>query len=146
VRQVGARVCELRYEDLLDDPERELRRVCDFVDVRFVPDMLELIAPCEAVGDARTRDLVRSNYGKYRTQLTPRENRRIESIARGTMAGYGYETTYDGPINRVGKARLRWYQLLDGVNLVRFQAARGGWLRAVQFRWNLYATSANRAG
>jgi hypothetical protein len=146
VQQVGARVCEVRYEDLLGEPERELRRVCDFVDVRFVPDMLQLLAPCEAVGDARTRDLVRSNHGKYRTQLTARENRRIESVARGTMARYGYEAAYDGPIARVGDLRLRWYQFLDGINLVRFQAARGGWLKAVQFRWNLYATSANRAG
>lgn len=31
---------ELRYEDLIDDPERELRRICDFISLDFRDEML----------------------------------------------------------------------------------------------------------
>jgi hypothetical protein len=31
---------ELRYEDLVTDPERELRRICEFIDLEFDPGML----------------------------------------------------------------------------------------------------------
>ena len=45
---------EVRYEDLTADPERELRRACDFLGVRFEPEML---------------DYDRFDHGRYRVGL-----------------------------------------------------------------------------
>ena len=39
-RALGARYVELRFEDLVEEPERELRRVCDAVRLDFDPAML----------------------------------------------------------------------------------------------------------
>src|SRR4029450_6951764 len=43
-RQRGSRLAprypELRYEDLVREPETELRRICDFLELEFEPAML----------------------------------------------------------------------------------------------------------
>ena len=36
------KVCEVVYNDLIKNPEAELRRVCDFLKIEFVPEMLDL--------------------------------------------------------------------------------------------------------
>lgn len=35
-------VCEVVYDEVVQNPERELRRVCDFLNIPFVPAMLDL--------------------------------------------------------------------------------------------------------
>ncbi len=49
----SSRYLELRYEDLLSEPEAILRRVCDFLGVAFQPTMMELDRSTENLGDTR---------------------------------------------------------------------------------------------
>ena len=49
-RQAGERLGpgryrELRYEDLVADPERELGRLCEFVELEYRPEMLHTATP-----------------------------------------------------------------------------------------------------
>lgn len=108
-RRLPDRAIELRYEDLVREPEAQLRRVCDFLGVGFDPAVLEY-------ADDATRE-----YGEYHRQahaklasrpdpdridlwrrsLTPRQLRVIETIAGPLMRPYGYEPVAPRPAGGV---------------------------------------------
>lgn len=41
IRRLDRPICEVRFEDLVTEPERELRRVCGYLDVTFEPALLQ---------------------------------------------------------------------------------------------------------
>jgi hypothetical protein len=73
-REQGARVShymELRYEDLIRDPEQALRRICDFVELDWAPAMLDYHDRAPDRLQEITRDLRRSREG----EVIPAEQR-----------------------------------------------------------------------
>lgn len=130
---LGPDYLELRFEDLLERPEAELRRVCAFLGVEFEPTMLELGKPSENLGDARgAREVVRSNRGKWRA-MAPETLARVEEIAGPVLLECGYALALPPrPPRRLGGLEIRLAQLRDGWHLVR--AGRNGsgfWRKAL---------------
>jgi hypothetical protein len=86
----------LRYEDLVERPADELRRICAFLREPFEEDMLtfyrhEVAYPTDARNLAELRRPVRADSReKWRTQLTGREQRVFEAIAGEELERYGY--------------------------------------------------------
>ncbi len=88
---------EVRYEDLVDHPERELRRLCAFLGEEFDGAML---APHELAGEAvperkhhhsRTQQQVdRAAVEQWREQLEPWELALFEFVARRQLRQQGY--------------------------------------------------------
>ena len=101
---------EVRYEDLLADPERIMRAVCDFLGESFDPAMLRPMAP--PIGGWRDRpaidgEIARTNSGRWRAELPVEDRRVFEAIAGSELADLGYELEgYDGGVGRI--ARMRW--------------------------------------
>jgi Sulfotransferase family len=119
-RTLRGRYAEVRYEDLLQAPVKELRRLCDFIGVSFVDSMTNLERPAENLGDAQgATDIVSQNYGKYLTQMSSQTLARIEAIAGKTLEALGYELSLprQGPA-RLSATELRLAQLRDGWNLL----------------------------
>jgi hypothetical protein len=93
----------VRYEDLLEDPERELRRICAFLPERYDPAMLnyyghDVAYPTDARNSERLRrPVLGDNHGQWRTRLTPRELRIFEAIAGDHLERYGYPVVTDRP-------------------------------------------------
>lgn len=93
------RVLTIRYEDFLSDQERTLRRVCQFIDIEFLPQMLDIEASREAQELSRMSALwesncyapIAANRDKFKAQLTPQEIEIIETLALDHMQHYGYE-------------------------------------------------------
>jgi Sulfotransferase family len=106
---------ELRYEDLVADPEPALRRVCGFIDLRWDAAMLDYH---EGAGDRMaevTRDFERGGglaipaavrasrhtrvaeppqrerAGRWRTDMSPSDREAFEGIAGELLAELGYE-------------------------------------------------------
>lgn len=97
------RAMEVRYEDLVAEPEATLRGISDFLNIAFDPAMLDYV------------DDARGDYGKYHEQiheklaskpdpsrielwrdtLTPRQLRVVESAVGAAMRRYGYEPVCD---------------------------------------------------
>jgi hypothetical protein len=90
-RRLGERYLLVRYEDLVTDPDRELRRVCDFLGVSFDPSMIAEI------------DVVGSSF----------------SAARHEGSGFDEEraTRWRQEVPAVG---LGWFRLVAGRELRRF--------------------------
>ncbi len=93
----------VRYEDLVAEPERALRRICDFLGEEFSPAMLafyrgEVAYPTDPRNeDNLRRPLMSGNSGKWHTGMTSREVRIFESLAGAWLERYGYERALGDP-------------------------------------------------
>lgn len=80
---------QVRYEDLLANPEQELRRICGFLSEEFSPVMLAYYreyktVPCDQRNAANLRRPVMSeNAGKWCAPMTPR---RFAALLRNRQA------------------------------------------------------------
>ncbi|UXH76929.1 sulfotransferase family protein [Roseateles amylovorans] len=93
------RVLTIRFEDFITNQEQVLRRVCSFIDIEFLPEMLDVAASSEARQLSKLSDLWQSNCyaplpamtDKFKAQLSMEEIETIESLTQALMAFYGYE-------------------------------------------------------
>ena len=100
-RRAGAklgpdRYTEVRYEDLLDDPEGQLRRLCAFVDLPFNDAVLryyERVPNMVIGGGAHPKLSMPPTKGMrdWRAQMTPAQILLFESIAGDTLTSLHYE-------------------------------------------------------
>jgi hypothetical protein len=103
-RELGPeRYMELRYEELVGDPEASLRRLCAFVALDYDPAML---AYRETAGEVVARDGGAERHRgvfmpptaglrDWRTDLTSAEVEVIELLAGDTLRALGYELAAD---------------------------------------------------
>jgi protein-tyrosine sulfotransferase len=92
-----SRVYELRYEDLVEAPERELRRVCGFLDIDMLPQMLHFHQgkPAKAIAELShhtnvTRPVFSESVNRGLRVLTEDEIRMIEGHLCTPMKSLGY--------------------------------------------------------
>lgn len=94
---------EVRYEDLLANPERIAQEICDFLEEEFSPEMLAFYSnnapyPTDQQNQKNlTRPILAENTGKWRTEMTIRERHIFEAVAGSMLEHYGYETQSDCP-------------------------------------------------
>jgi hypothetical protein len=131
-RREGARIgagryLELRYEDLIDDPKRELGRVSAFLELDFREEMLDYAerAPNAVLERERAqhRHLSKSltkGLRDWRTQMPPGDVALFEAVAGRELVACGYERAVPSPSLGV-RARAK-----TGVELDRqIRLARG---------------------
>ncbi|MEE9376878.1 MAG: sulfotransferase [Candidatus Lokiarchaeia archaeon] len=131
----GNDILELRYEDLLDNPEKQLVRICNFINLEFDKGMLQLTVPCEQLGDTQ-KDIaiVKSNKKKFLSKMTSKECELLESIARPILEIYDYPVEYKGKIKRINKVQMLLYKIIDGINLFRYGLEKRGIMRGIKFQ------------
>lgn len=94
------RYLEVSYEDLVTEPEKNLRLICDFLEEPYEPEMLNFYrtaaketAPWEDSLHVKTRNPVGvANIGGWRKELSPWELWVVESYASSTMKQLGQPT------------------------------------------------------
>jgi hypothetical protein len=114
------RVYFQRYEDLVSRPREVLEPLCRFLGLPFEPAMLDFhtsegAAQRGASGDARAnvaKPLMSSNFGKYRTQLSRRKIRAVETWLGDLMDRFGYERDLV-PRGKVRGYHVFWPQLSE---------------------------------
>jgi hypothetical protein len=90
---------EIRYEELVDDPERVVRSLCEFVELEYDPCMLRYHERAEAiVGSPETAPFDRNIYlpptkglRDWRHQMRKRDLETFETIAGDLLQKLGYE-------------------------------------------------------
>lgn len=133
----------LRYEDLIQDPEMELGRVCEFLGEGFERAMLEFSGGgfarknAEALGHHGNlgRGLLRENKGKWKAKMSDGEVMLHDALAGSALAEFGY------PV-RSGARGVRWrVSLLGGWGVTTgrrvLRKLRGSWLEG-KFRALLF--------
>jgi hypothetical protein len=84
-------VLVVRYEDLVSDPERHVRRFCEHLGVEYAPAMLEVDATNTSFPGQQAKGIVASSRDRWRSELTATEIRLGERVFGGTMRELGYE-------------------------------------------------------
>lgn len=133
-RSTPERCLEVRFEELLQDPEKQMRRICLFLDLQFFPGLTELAQSVERRGYAAGRtEIVRDNFRKFESRLTPREIAAIESLAWQCMQALGYTPIRASKQSSLSPVMQRWLKLKDGAHLVAAGMSRRGIAAAVRF-------------
>lgn len=96
----AAQYCEVRYEDLVNNPREQVQTLCSFLGETFEPEMLtfyedanELIPADAFAWHQRVAEpIVTSRIGRWRDTLPSSEVARFEQIAGDMLGQLGYDT------------------------------------------------------
>jgi hypothetical protein len=104
---------ELRYEDLVMDPEKELQGVCDFLGEPFERFMLRhhRLASSRIPADSHFFDTVRNpttdaRIGRWRSGLSPADQRLVQLVQARLLEALDYPLEDLGPMPISEQARL----------------------------------------
>ena len=89
----------ISYEGLVADPEASLKGLCEFMEVKYSPDMLNFHQSNEATNAASssslwgnvTKPIMKQNTKKFLTQATDEEIMIFELVAGDVLDALGYE-------------------------------------------------------
>jgi hypothetical protein len=125
-------VLTVRYEDVAQRPADEVRRLCEFLGLRYVEEMLELelvdrarIVPEQAAWFPTLFDgISTSAVGRWRREMSRRDQRIFAALAGAELEQLGYDVaTADAP--PVSPREARWFQyhneVMRNVNFLRLR-------------------------
>jgi hypothetical protein len=122
-----ARRHEVRYEQLIGQPEDILRGICDFIGVPYSPEMLRYPDDTNYLPADRTR------IEPWRCEARATEIRIVEAVAGPHLVARGYPLS-GLPALRIGPFGRLWWREHDRYRRVRVRIARNGlWLTAADF-------------
>jgi hypothetical protein len=95
-RRVGReRYHELRYEDLVADPERAVRAICAFADLPYEPGMLDYAGSVDVSAKPHQQRLLRpptSGVRNRQEDMSADDVAAFEAVAGALLVELGYET------------------------------------------------------
>ncbi len=89
------RYFEIRYEDLLSDPEGEMEKLCNYLGIEFSDSVINYKKT--TVGQKTpllAQPLKRDNMYKWKEKMSPADIRIFESMSGDALAACGYERTH----------------------------------------------------
>ncbi len=132
------RYAEVRYEDFLEDDERELSRLQPFIEDRgetMPGDWNEEMATTLSAADEYrlvSDDINRGNKGNWQTRLSDTDIARIEGIAGDLLAELGYPLAVE-PSDRDVPGKLHRFREMATVNSAKRHFKR--WLPLPLYFW-----------
>ncbi|MFN2182757.1 MAG: sulfotransferase family protein [Anaerolineae bacterium] len=104
---------ELRYEDLIEDPESELRAVCEFLGETYEPGMVEyhqtarerIPANSHFFSNVRNPPS-RQRIGRWQEEMPERDQRLVQAVAGKLLVELGYPLVDLGSMSIEEQARL----------------------------------------
>jgi hypothetical protein len=135
------KVCRVHYEDLVRDPEKSMRRLAEFLDLEFTPQMVEgggFVAPRYT---AHQHVLIThrpdcSRIDAWKTRLTPREHEIFEHLTEDFLDYMGYQRECAYPTRGLSAsealtAKTRGFLRKQIANRIRAIARRAGRARVI---------------
>lgn len=121
LKALGARCFSLRYENLVEDPERHLRAICDFAEIPYDPRMLQYdlerqILPQWEAGSTDVRSRTRidvGSIGRWKDQLGRKDVRYGLYRCQGQLRELGYDQSPVTP-DIFERAAFAWYRIMIG--------------------------------
>jgi Sulfotransferase family len=114
-RRVGSRYLEVRYEDLVDDVEAVLRRICAFAGLEYEPAMADYAGNVDVSAQPHQQRLKQpptKGVRNWRDQMPAADVAAFECVAGDLLRQLGYSASH-GP-DRHGRVTLAWYAVRAG--------------------------------
>ena len=122
----------VHFEDLLQQPEETVRKICEHVSIKFEPQMLDVghvnSSHQSAVGGAR-KGLRTEAIDTWRNTLLPGETGIAERLCGPLMESAGYSFPDSGPQSGANETRYRLTYLLHLLAVVLVNPRRA-WIQA----------------
>ncbi|MGH2753617.1 MAG: sulfotransferase family protein [Actinomycetota bacterium] len=110
------RYFELRLEDLIEDPEEQLQAICDFLEERYSPAMLDYPSRMtQRVSRPQNHHLTKPptpGLRDWKAGLSAREQRAIDAVCRGSLQRLGYRSAGKDPVGLAYARSVRFRDLL----------------------------------
>jgi len=93
-RRIRGHYLELRYEDLVAEPEREVRRVCEHASLPWEPAMLDHTGVSEVAQMPEHRNIAKpptAGLRDWRTEMSREDALAFEGVAGDVLRSAGYE-------------------------------------------------------
>jgi len=97
-RRAGERYLELRYEDLVGDPEGVLRSICGFAQLPYDPRMLDYTGRVDVSAkphQQRLKEAPRRGVREWRTEMPADDVAEFEAVAGDLLRSCGYALVSD---------------------------------------------------
>ncbi|WP_447968825.1 sulfotransferase family protein [Nitrospira sp. M1] len=135
---------QIRYEDLLQDPEYTLVGICDFLHEEYTPHMLEFYKNPDLYKTDQTnmhnlsKPLLHHNTMKWRAEMTERDLCVFEAVAQSTLRQQRYEVVCENP--RLSQFQIVFSRFLVGPSkkVIALLRNRKGQIDAM-IRWRIMA-------
>lgn len=96
------RVIQVSYEELILNPETQMRRLCEFLNIDFNPIVFDFYNSKDSVQTAESgemwrnvrKPLLKNNFNKYSTEMTYEDILMFESVARSTLTKLNYPINF----------------------------------------------------
>ncbi|WKN41969.1 sulfotransferase family protein [Tunicatimonas pelagia] len=130
---------EIQYEALLDQPEKILRQICQFVGISYQAAMMTLNKSAENHGDAKNaKQIVGSNKKKYQAELSQAVIKRIEEITFPSATKSGYSLDYAEQHRALSSINKNLLALISGYNAFRFHIREKGIRSGISYYLRLH--------
>ena len=116
------RIIKVCYEDLISQPEKELKRVCGFIGAKYNNACLEYYNSQEAKNTASSgkmwqnveRKIIVDNFNRYKKELTVDEIMLFEKIAGETLEALNYTLDFSSQSDKqISTGEIRMYDELN---------------------------------
>lgn len=104
------RALNVRFEDILLNPQPKIKEICDFLGVQYEDGMLEFYKSSHKfIGEHHSELIFKpisdSSAAKWKKKLSPSDNRLFEFIAYDCLKKHGYEIINDGKFNALDRIK-----------------------------------------
>lgn len=91
------RFMEIRYEDILQEPEKAIHQICDFLNIQYEPTMIQLErSKVTQIPNAYVKKQIDTkNINKWKNGLSKKEIYKLERIAGDVLREQGYTLEND---------------------------------------------------
>lgn len=118
---LNERYMEIKYEDLTNNPELHLRRICNFLEIEFEKKIL--LAP-ERQRNKRVKNVpIKYNTGNWNKYFSKTMVKKLEAIGGKTLLEMGYAAEYEALDNNPSDFAIKYWHKRDN------------FLRALQILW-----------
>ena len=108
------RILTIRFEDFISHEQQTLQKICQFMEIQFLPEMLEIakseealrISKQSALWESNSSAPIPANIDKFKKNLTDLEINLIETVTGKWMDQYGYTRLTKGDV-RIDEAVLQ---------------------------------------
>ncbi len=116
------RIIAVCYENLIADPQKELKKICSFIGAEYHSQCLQYYRSDEAKNTASSgamwqnveQNVLPHNYNKYCTELSQDEIALFENVAGDTLLALGYQLQFPPCTNEpITRDKIGMYSLLN---------------------------------